>query len=109
MPAKPTSPIAAIFNGLEKTYRAGAYAKPTTFYFSLDDEKWTVTLDATACQVTKGKVTDQADVVLKTSAELFLQMWRGEYKPGAGDFFAGRIKSNDPQALKAFIAAFSKS
>ncbi len=107
MPDKSSSPIAAIFSNLEKKYRPGAYAKPTTFYFSLDDEKWTVTLDAKACRVTKGKVTDQADVVLKTSSDLFLQMWRGEYQPGAGDFFTGRIKSNDPQALKTFMAAFS--
>ncbi|OYT70136.1 MAG: hypothetical protein CFK52_11865 [Chloracidobacterium sp. CP2_5A] len=107
MPTKPTSPIAAVFEGLEKKYRAGAFAKPTTFYFSLDEEKWTVTLDAKSCRVVKGKATDQADVVLKTSADLFLQMWRGEYQPGAGDFFAGRIKSNDPTALKSFIKAFS--
>ncbi|MCS7081149.1 MAG: SCP2 sterol-binding domain-containing protein [Chloracidobacterium sp.] len=107
MPTKPTSPIAAIFQELAKQYRAGVFTKPTTFYFSLDDEKWTVTLDAQTCRVTQGKATEQADVVLKTSAELFLRMWRGEYQPSAGDFFAGRIKSNDPAALKSFMKAFS--
>jgi putative sterol carrier protein len=98
--------IPTLFNSLPKKYKTGSVKAARTFYFSLDEEKWTVTLEPQACKVENGKTVEKADVVLKTSAELFLKMWNGEYTPGMGDFLAGRIKSNDPQALKTFIAAF---
>ncbi len=98
--------IETLFTKLPQKYKAGAVKAAKTFYFSLDEEKWTVTLDPAMCRVEPGKTVEKADVVLKTSADLFLKMWNGEYTPGMGDFLAGRIKSNDPQALKTFIAAF---
>ncbi len=93
-------------DALRKRYKAGAVDKPTTYYLSLgDDEKWTLTLTPKTCKVAAGKV-ENADCVLKTSAELFQKMIDGTYKPGLTDFLTGRIKSNDPELLKTFQQAF---
>ena len=66
-----------------------------------DDEegqKWVVKATPEGCAVEEGK-TDGADVLLKTSEELFLKMIRGEWTPGLMDFMSGKIKSNDPTKL----------
>jgi putative sterol carrier protein len=102
---KPT-PVEALFSKLEAAYKPGSVKSAKTFYFSLEDEKWTVTLEPQRCRVERGKTVAQADVVLKTSPDLFVKMWHGEFTPGVGDFLAGRVKANDPAALKAFLAAF---
>lgn len=98
--------VSEIFDGLRANYKAGAFDEQKTFYFSLGDDKWTVTVGPKSCRVETGKTVDQADCVLKTSPELFLKMWNGEHTPGMGDFMSGRVKSNDPFALKPFMEAF---
>ncbi len=98
--------IDEIFNAMEEHYKPGSFTKETTYYFSLDDEKWTVTLAPDGCTVEEGKTVDEADVFLKTSKDLFLRIYNGEYTPGIGDFLSGRAKSNNPLALKKFVEAF---
>jgi putative sterol carrier protein len=102
------SEVKKIFTGLAKKYKPGSIKKPLSFYFSLDDEKWTVFLTPEKCQVQGGKATDAADCVLKTSPELFVKIWRGEYTPGAMDFMSGKVRSNAPQLLRDFENAFEK-
>ncbi len=93
---------------LQARYRPGVVEKKTTYYLSLGDgegQKWTVTLTPEACAVTPGK-TEGADCVLKTSADLFEKLVAGTWKPGMGDFFTGKIKTNDVDLLQKLQQAF---
>lgn len=99
--------VKEIFTGLKTAYKSGSFKEPKSFYFSLGDDKWTVTLGPKTCRVEEGKTIEQADFVLKTSGELFVKMWNGDYKPGLSDFMSGRIKANDPYALQNFMNAFN--
>ena len=100
--------IEEIFTGMKAAYKAGSYKEQKSFYFSLGDDKWTVTVGPRSCRVDAGKTVDEADCVLKTSPELFIKMWNGDYTPGMGDFMTGRVKSNDPYALKPFMESFKR-
>ena len=94
--------------GLRTRFRPGAVDKATTYYLSLgeaDDEKWTVTLTPTTCELVQGK-TGQADCVLKTSADLFIKMLAGKHKPGPMDFMSGKIKTSDIDLLLRLQKAF---
>ena len=105
----PDSEVAKIFKELPKRYSGGNIKKPTTFYFSLDeDEKWTVALEPGKCTV-KPEKTDNADCFFKASKQMFLDVWNGNYTPSAMDFLTGKIKSNNPTMLKDFVAAFKKA
>jgi putative sterol carrier protein len=104
------SAIGDIFKGLAPRYRKGAFAKPTSFYFSLDeDEKWTVVLGKDKCTVKRGRPAEDADCFFKGSKKMFLDVWNGDYTPSAKDFLLGTIKSNNPMLLKEFVAAFRKA
>jgi putative sterol carrier protein len=101
------SAIGDIFHGLAQRYRKGAFARPTSFYFSLDDdEKWTVAFTPEGCTVTAGKPAQDADCYVKASKQMFLDVWNGQYTPSAKDFLLGSIKSNNPMMLKDFVSAF---
>jgi len=105
----PASEIAKIFQGLPKRFQKGAVKKARTFYFSLDDdEKWTVAMSPSGCEVTPGKPAADADCFFKASKQMFLDVWSGKYTPSAKDFIMGSIKSNNPTMLKEFVAAFKK-
>jgi long-chain acyl-CoA synthetase len=105
----PASEIAKIFQGLPKKFQKGNVTKARTYYFSLDDEKWTVALAPDKCEVKAGKPpTDDADCFFKGSKQMFLDVWNGNYTPSAKDFLTGTIKSNNPLLLKDFVAAFRK-
>ncbi|MBI2900502.1 MAG: hypothetical protein HYY17_09970 [Planctomycetes bacterium] len=98
-----------LFGDLKKKFQPGVVGQTTTFYLSLGDEKsqkWTVTLGPDDCSAVEGKV-ENADVVLKTSADLFVRMTKGEYRPGVGDFLSGKVKSNDPEKLELLEKAFA--
>jgi hypothetical protein len=97
-----------IFSALQQQYQKGVFTVPTTFYFSIDDIKKTVTLDAEGCSVEDGKTVSEADCVCKTSVEMFSRIWNDGYRPGIVDFMGGAIKSNDPQLLQQLLAAFGK-
>jgi len=95
-----------IFNNLEQNYRKGIFSVPTTFYFSVDDVKKTLTLDSAGCSIQDGKTVEEADCVCKTSAEMFRKIRNEGYLPGIMDFMNGSIKSNNPQLLQQFLIAF---
>jgi len=99
------SEIAEIFEGLCRRFQKGKVQTARTFYFSLEDEKWTVSLSPDDCSVKPGK-TDDADCFFKASPEMFLDVWNGRHTPGIQDFLSGTIKSNNPLLLKEFVAAF---
>lgn len=96
------------FEMLKSRYKPNVVTKPTTFYLSLGDapdQKWVMTLSPEACVPAPGR-SDNADVVLKTSEELFVKLIRGEWVPGAMDFMRGKIKTNDLDGLKLLKDCF---
>ena len=97
-----------IFSTLQNDYRKGIFTIPTVFYFSVDEIKRTLILDAEGCSVQEGKTVEEADCVCKTSAEMFNRIWHEGYRPGIMDFMGGKIKSNAPQLLQQFLQAFGK-
>ncbi|MEI6827704.1 MAG: hypothetical protein WCK54_19095 [Desulfuromonadales bacterium] len=97
-----------IFSTMQEHYQKGVFTVPTTFYFSIDDIKKTVTLGAEGCSVEEGKTVAEADCICKTSAEMFGRIWNDGYRPGIMDFMGGDIKSNDPHLLQQLLVAFGK-
>jgi putative sterol carrier protein len=102
------SEVGDLFHTLPGAFQPGSVKTPRTYYFSIDDEKWTVALDKDGCQVTEGKPEKDADCYFKASREMFLNVWNGRYTPSVKDFLMGTIKSNNPLLLKDFIAAFTR-
>lgn len=98
--------IDEIFAGMPEKYQAGKVDSKLVFYFSIDDNKKTLTMEPDCCTVEEGKTVENADCVCKTSADFFMKVWDEGYTPGLGDFLSGKIKSNNPDALKKFIGAF---
>jgi len=97
-----------IFGALGASFRPGSFKRSVTYYYSVGDVRKTVTVGPDACRVEEGKAVENADCVCKTSPEFFLRIWNEGYMPGMRDFLSGTIKSNNPQALKDFLAAFGK-
>lgn len=97
-----------IFATFQEQYQKGIFTIPTTFYFSIDDVKKTVTLDSESCRIENGKTVEEADCMCKTSAAMFSRIWNDGYRPGIMDFMGGTIKSNAPQLLQQLLAAFGK-
>lgn len=96
------------FERLKQRYKKNVVKKPTVFYVSLGDapdQKWVMTLTPDECTATEGK-TDAADVVLKTSEDLFVKLTRGEWIPGPMDFMRGKIKTNNLDGLMLLKDAF---
>jgi putative sterol carrier protein len=100
--------IENIFAQLPDLFQADSSASVKTYYFSLGDVKKTVRLAPDGCTVKDGKTVDQADCVCKTTPEFFTKIWEEGYRPGLKDFMSGTIKSNNPNDLKVFLAAFGK-
>ncbi len=99
--------VEEIFTNLQSSFKPGVVTEKRSFYFSIDDHKWTVVVDAGSCSVERGKTIDDADCFVKTSEELFLKIYNGHHYPGVGDFLSGRIKSNNPYMMKTFVEVFS--
>jgi hypothetical protein len=100
--------VEEVFASLGEYFQANKVAQPQVFYFSVDEVKKTVTLNSERVVVENGKTVEEADCVCKTSAAFFLKIWQEGYRPGMQDFLSGAIKSNNPFALQAFLAAFGK-
>ena len=103
-------PLVKLFGELEARFVAGEVKGPLSYYVSLGQDelaKWTVRVDAKACDVRPGKPEGgQADCVLKTSPELFARIVRESYVPSPADFISGAIKSNDLGLLMTFQKVF---
>jgi hypothetical protein len=91
--------ITQLFTAMPSRYKPGKIAKPTSYYFSIGDDKYTVKLDAQTCTVESGKTIENADCVLKTTPELFEKMVLKGKMPGPIDIARGKVKTNDPSAL----------
>jgi long-chain acyl-CoA synthetase len=94
---------------MEARYNPAAIDRETIYYLSLGDgpeEKWTVTLTPTSCALAAGRV-GTAHCVLKTTADLFLKMLDGSFRPGAFDLMTGKLKTNDVALLLRLRQAFA--
>ena len=101
--------VPELFAALPGTYIPGKLSKPTTYYFSVGDHKYTLRLDPQTCVVEPGKTVDQADCVLKTTPELFEKMVVRGKLPGPLDIARGKVKTNDPSALADLRKCFDFS
>jgi putative sterol carrier protein len=100
--------LESTLNAFKQRFKPGAVDKTVTYYLSLGDaanEKWTVVLTPTAAELKPGK-PDNADCVLKTSADLLQQLVAGTWKPGVMDFMKGKIKTSDIDRLQLLQKAF---
>jgi putative sterol carrier protein len=102
-----SSEVAEVFRLLPARFQAGRTSKTLVYYFSIDDEKWTVTVSPDRCEVKRGKKEGDADCFLKTSTEIFLSTISGEYVPSFMDVVTGRLKTNSPILLNTFKSVFS--
>lgn len=103
------SNIERIFDGMSSRYRAGKTTAERTYYFSIGDLKYTVRVTPQECTVERGKTVEAADCVLKTTPELFEKMVLKGKMPGPIDVMRGRVKTNDPLALKNLRELFDFS
>ena len=97
-----------IFEELQKRFKRDVFDKKVVYYFSLgntEDDKYTVYVDNEKCTVKKGKHTDNADCVVKTSVEMFIRIVKEGYEPDLSDGLFGRFKTNDPSLLLKFKRA----
>lgn len=101
--------IHSIFDQMAVAFKPGQLDKELSYYFSIDELRKTIILDPQNCRVEDGKSIESADCVCKTSTAFFLRIWEQNYRPGLKDFLCGDIRSNNPEALKTFLAAFGKS
>ena len=99
--------IAAIFDSLGARFKPGRLTTITTFFFSIDNESWTIAVGPDHCTVKEGEPPENADCSLKISKALFLTIFRGEYLPSMMDLISGKIKSNNPMLLAVLKDAFS--
>ena len=100
--------LQSTLQALKQRFKAGVVSKPVTYYLSLGDaadQKWTVVVTPNECEVRPGK-PENADCVLKTSAEQFDKLVAGTWTPGVMDFMNGRIKTSDIDLLKSLQQAF---
>ena len=103
----PTVP--ELFQWMPDRYLKGKLNTTRTFYFSIDNHKYTVTMTPDDVQVESGKTRDQCDVVLKTTEKIFLRMVVDGKMPGALDIARGKIKTNDVSGLKGLKDLFDFS
>src|SRR3954453_12810976 len=95
-------------DALKGRFKPGAFDETTTYYLSLGEdqsEKWTLTITPSAAHVTPGKI-EKADCVLKTSADSFIALVTGRWKPDVKDFLTGKIKTSDVLLLRRLQEAF---
>lgn len=92
--------IPQVFETLPSRYRTGKATGRTVYYFSIGDHKYTVVVEPDECKVEQGKTVSDADVVLKTTPELFEKMVVKGKMPGPLDIARGKVKTNNPAALK---------
>ena len=91
--------IRQIFEAMPQRYKPGQIAAPTTYYFSVCDEKWTVTAHPDRCEAKPGKLTDNADCVIKADPGLFEKMVLEGKQPGPLDLARGKLKTSNPDLL----------
>jgi long-chain acyl-CoA synthetase len=92
--------VKQIFEQMPARYIKGKATKKTIYYFSIGDFRCTLTVEPDGVTVEPDKKVDKADVVPKTTPELFERMVLQGKLPGPIDIARGKVKTNDPVGLK---------
>lgn len=92
-----------IFNEAVTAYQG--LDKSCSFYFSIDESRYTVFADEKELRTEEGKKVENADCVCKITSELFKKIWYEKYKPGMKEIFSGALKTNNPELLQKFLKA----
>jgi long-chain acyl-CoA synthetase len=98
-----------VVHSLERRFAPGVVERPTSYYFSLGDDRFTLFVSKDACEIKTGKHAESADCVLKTSPELFTRIVREAYVPSPGEFLSGAVKTNNVNLLFTFQQVFRLS
>lgn len=98
--------LGRFFRMLPSLYKSGKVDRTIIYYFSIEDEQWTVTVSPDGCEVEEGKTVEEADCFLKTTKEILVNTYRGEYTPTLTDLMHGKIKTNRPDLLLKFKEVF---
>jgi hypothetical protein len=98
--------VSTVFQALPTRFRSELVDEDLSFYFSIDDEHWTVFVTREGCRVEPGKTIESADCFLKTTREIFLGTINGTYMPTMTDLIMGRVKTNNPFLLQKFRELF---
>ena len=101
--------VKQIFDLMPSRYRKGSASKLTTYYFSIGDFKATVKITPEGVTVEPDKTVENANVILKTTPELFEKMVLHGKAPGPIDIARGKIKTNDPMGLQKLREMFDFS
>ena len=103
------SEVRGIFEQMSANYVTGKIDKSLTYYFSVGDEKWTVICTPDSCDAKPGKLTDNADCVVKVDPKLFVDMVKHGKRPGTMDLMRGRLKTSDVSLLQKMTLFFGVS
>lgn len=103
--------LAPLFSELSEKFAPNRLTEEVSFYFSLgnaDKLKWNIVVDAERCHIGQGKPAGgKADCVMKTSPDIFKKIVTESYIPSMDEFMSGKVKTNAPQLLAQFQAAFA--
>ena len=103
---EPLSDVGRVFQAIPSRFKPDVATRDISYYFSIDEEDWTVFVGPASCEVKEGKAVEDADCFLKTSAEIFLGTIKGEYTPTFMDIMTGKVKTNNPALLQTFKDVF---
>src|SRR5215211_3924555 len=85
--------VEMVFQAMPSRFKSGVAPRELSYFFTIDEQQWTVLVTPVVCEVIEGKVVEDADCFLKTSAEIFLGTIKGEYTPSFMDVMSGKIKT----------------
>jgi long-chain acyl-CoA synthetase len=106
---EPEPTLHDIVHSLERRFAPGVVERPTSYYFALGDDRFTLFVSKDTCEIKAGKHAESADCVLKTSPELFTRIVREAYVPSPGEFMSGAVKTNNVNLLLTFQQVFRLS
>jgi long-chain acyl-CoA synthetase len=106
---EPAPTLHDVVHSLERRFAPGVVERPTSYYFALGDDRFTLFVSKDACEIKSGKHAESADCVLKTSPELFTRIVREAYVPSPGEFLSGAVKTNNVNLLFTFQQVFRLS
>lgn len=98
--------VAEVFRLMPTMFHKGKTNRELVYYFSIEDEQWTVFVGPDSCEVKEGKAVENADCFLKTTKKIFLGTVGGTYTPSMTDLIMGKIKTNNPILLQTFRDIF---
>lgn len=106
----PADRVVAAFESLAARYDSERIERPVSWYFSLGEVKYSVSVTEDGCQVGVGRpTTGSADCVVKTTPDMIARLISDAYVPTPAEFVSGAIKTNDIPLLIEFSRVFDLS